>query len=82
MIPVINVIGGKDEKRNNDNYPARTSQGQSQQRQGSREDQPQDEERSEPTYSSDKTPEQLAADQQARFAIMRQQLLGQDARID
>lgn len=82
VIPVINVIGGKDEKRNNDNYPARASQGQNQQRPDSREDQPHDEDRGEPTYSSGKTPEQLAADQQARFAVMRQQLLGQDARVD
>ena len=82
VIPVINVIGGKDEKRNNDNYPARASQGQNQQRLDSREDQPHDEDRGEPTYSSGKTPEQLAADQQARFAVMRQQLLGQDARVD
>jgi ribonuclease J len=58
VIPVINVIGGRNEKQNNDNHQAK---GRPQQQ---------------------KTPEQVAAEQQDRFAQMRASLLGQDARID
>ncbi len=60
VIPVINVIGGKSEKANNDMHPAKGKQ------------QP----------AAPKTPEQVAKEQQDRFAAMRQALLGQDARID
>lgn len=58
VIPVINVIGGRNEKQNNDNHQAK---GKPQQQ---------------------KSPEQVAAEQQDRFAQMRASLLGQDARID
>jgi ribonuclease J len=60
VIPVINVIGGKNERSNNDNHAPRGNNHQQQ----------------------EKSPEAIAKDQQDRFAQMRQQLLGQDARID
>lgn len=55
VIPVVNVIGSKSEKQNNDNHQPKAAQ---------------------------KTPEQIASEQQQKFAAMRQQLLGQDARVD
>lgn len=55
VIPVVNIIGGRAEKQNNDNSAAK---------------------------KPEKTPEQIASEQQQRFAALRQQLLGQDARID
>lgn len=56
VIPVVNVIGGRSEKQNNDNHAAKNT--------------------------ATKAPEQIAREQQDRFAQMRQQLLGQDARTD
>lgn len=62
VIPVVNVVGGRTEKANNDAHVP-TSAG------AAPADQP-------------KTPEQVAQDQQRRFAQMRQRLLNQDARVD
>lgn len=56
VIPVVNVIGGRSEKANNDMH------GQ--------------------TDSIQKSPEEVAQEQQRRFAQMRQKLLNQDARVD
>ncbi len=60
IIPVVNVIGGRSEKANNDLH--KSENGTSQQ-------QP-------------KTPEDIALEQQRRFAQMRQRLLNQDPRVD
>jgi len=68
VIPVINVIGGRNEKQNNDNHAPRTAGAGG----GNRDAQ----------APAEKSPEQQAREQQDRFAAMRQQLLGQDARID
>ena len=59
VIPVVNVIGGRSEKLNNDTHKA-DANGQQQ----------------------PKTPEEIALEQQRRFAQMRQRLLNQDARVD
>src|SRR3989344_6177036 len=59
VIPVVNVIGGRSEKANNDTHKA-DANGQQQ----------------------PKTPEEIALEQQRRFAQMRQRLLNQDARVD
>lgn len=58
VIPVVNVIGGRAEKANNDVH-----------RPGANGERP-------------KTPEEIALEQQRRFAQMRQRLLNQDARVD
>ncbi len=58
VIPVVNIIGGRNENQNNNNSDA------------SKPEKP------------EKTPEQIADEQQQRFAALRQQLLGQDARTD
>lgn len=58
VIPVVNVIGGRSEKANNDIH-----------KNGNGAEQP-------------KTPEEMALEQQRRFAQMRQRLLNQDARVD
>ena len=63
VIPVINIIGGKNERSNNDNHAPRAAGDNSPQQ-------------------PEKSPETIARDQQDRFAAMRQQLLGQDARTD
>lgn len=61
VIPVVNVVGGRTEKANNDAHaPAVTS---------APSEQP-------------KTPEQVAQEQQQRFAQMRQRLLKQDTHVD
>jgi ribonuclease J len=60
VIPVVNVIGGRSEKSNNDLHKTENGNGQSQ----------------------PKTPEEIAIEQQRRFAQMRQRLLNQDARVD
>ena len=79
VIPVINIIGGKNERSNNDNHAPRSANGapNSNGNNGqagvggeNQQQQPQ------------KSLEQQARDQQDRFAAMRQQLLGQDARTD
>lgn len=58
VIPVVNVIGGRIEKANNDLHkPADNGE-------------------------RPKTPEEIALEQQRRFAQMRQRLLNQDARVD
>jgi ribonuclease J len=56
VIPVVNIIGGRNEKQNNDSTGA--------------------------PAKPEKSAEQIAAEQQERFAQLRQQLLGQDARTD
>ena len=56
VIPVVNVIGGRSEKTNNDLHT--------------------------PTASAQKSDEEVALEQQRRFAQMRQRLLNQDARAD
>ena len=73
VIPVINIIGGKNERQNNDNHAPRSANGAQSGGNNQAADQPQ---------RPEKSPEQIARDQQDRFAAMRQQLLGQDARID
>jgi ribonuclease J len=60
VIPVVNVIGGRSEKANNDMHKTENGSGQEQ----------------------PKTPEEIAIEQQRRFAQMRQRLLNQDARVD
>lgn len=57
VIPVVNVIGGRVEKNNNNLH-------------GNGKD------------SAEKTPEEIAVEQQRRFAQLRQRLLNQDARVD
>ena len=59
VIPVVNVIGGRVEKTNNDLH--KTENG---------------------NENGVKTPEEIALEQQRRFAQMRQRLLNQDARVD
>ena len=56
VIPVVNIIGGRNENQNNGNSDAKAK--------------------------PEKSAEQIAAEQQERFAALRQQLLGQDARTD
>jgi ribonuclease J len=60
VIPVVNVIGSRSEKSNNDNHKNNGA---------AQPEQP-------------KTPEEIALEQQRRFAQMRQRLLNQDARVD
>lgn len=60
VIPVVNVIGGRSEKANNDMHKTENGNAQPQ----------------------PKTPEEIALEQQRRFAQMRQRLLNQDARVD
>lgn len=60
VIPVVNVIGSRNEKANNDMH----KQGENGQ------------------TETNKTPEEVALEQQRRFAQMRQRLLNQDARVD
>ena len=61
VIPVVNVIGGRSEKANNDAHkPVVNGQ----------------------APEAPKTPEEIALEQQRRFAQMRQRLLNQDARVD
>lgn len=59
VIPVVNVIGGRSEKANNDLHKTNGN-----------------------GEIVAKTPEEIAAEQQRRFAQMRQRLLNQDARVD
>ncbi|HET7528910.1 MAG TPA: ribonuclease J [Candidatus Saccharimonadales bacterium] len=61
VIPVVNIIGSRSEKVNNDLHNKNGS--------GNVAEQP-------------KTPEEIALEQQRRFAQMRQRLLNQDARVD
>jgi ribonuclease J len=61
VIPVVNVIGGRAEKGNNDMHKTNGN--------GNGNGQP-------------KSPEDIALEQQRRFAQMRQRLLNQDARVD
>ncbi len=63
VIPVVNVVGGRTEKSNNDAHKA-NGNGQAE------------------TADAPKSPEQIALEQQRRFAQMRQRLLNQDARVD
>src|SRR5581483_4614808 len=59
VIPVVNVIGGRSEKANNDIHKPTESNG-----------------------DTGRSPEEVALEQQRRFAQMRQRLLNQDARVD
>ena len=59
VIPVVNVIGGRSEKANNDLHKSGNGEPDEQ-----------------------KSPEEVALEQQRRFAQMRQRLLNQDARVD
>ncbi|HVX58645.1 MAG TPA: ribonuclease J [Candidatus Saccharimonadales bacterium] len=61
VIPVVNVIGGRSEKANNDLHKNAEA--------------PQEPQK-------ERTPEEIALEQQRRFAAMRQRLLNQDARLD
>ncbi len=54
VIPVVNIIGGKNEKQTSPDQPA----------------------------EKQKTPEEIAGEQQARFQAMRERLLNQDPRVD
>jgi ribonuclease J len=63
VIPVVNVIGGRSEKNNNDQHKA-SGNGNGN------------------GNSAEKSPEEIAIEQQRRFAQMRQRLLNQDARVD
>jgi ribonuclease J len=65
VIPVVNIIGGRTEKANNDMHKSSNGNGNS---------------NSQPP--APKTPEEVALEQQRRFAQMRQRLLNQDARVD
>jgi len=60
VIPVVNVIGSRTEKANNDLHGNNNGS----------------------TTETPKTPEEMALEQQRRFAQMRQRLLNQDARVD
>jgi ribonuclease J len=64
VIPVVNIIGGRSEKANNDQHNKQNGNGNGN---GS---------------SQEKSPEEVALEQQRRFAQMRQRLLNQDARVD
>jgi ribonuclease J len=64
VIPVVNVIGGRSEKSNNDMHNKANGNGNG---------------NGQPAV---KTPEEVALEQQRRFAQMRQRLLNQDARVD
>jgi hypothetical protein len=64
VIPVVNIIGGRSEKANNDQHNKQNGNGSGN---GS---------------SQEKSPEEVALEQQRRFAQMRQRLLNQDARVD
>jgi ribonuclease J len=63
VIPVVNVIGSRSEKNNNDMHKANGN--------GNGNGNP-----------VEKSPEEVAIEQQKRFAQMRQRLLNQDARVD
>jgi hypothetical protein len=68
VIPVVNVIGGRSEKQNNNassSQPNTNGNGSNGNGNG-----------------AEKSPEELAQEQQRRFAQMRQRLLNQDARVD
>jgi ribonuclease J len=62
VIPVVNVIGGRSEKANNDAHKNGAANGNG--------------------AEQPKSPEEIALEQQRRFAQMRQRLLNQDARVD
>jgi ribonuclease J len=64
VIPVVNVIGGRSEKANNDIHNKANGSGNGN------------------GQPAAKTPEEVALEQQRRFAQMRQRLLNQDARVD
>jgi ribonuclease J len=63
VIPVVNIIGSRSEKNNNDMHKA-SGNGNGNGNQ------------------TEKSPEEVAIEQQKRFAQMRQRLLNQDARVD
>jgi ribonuclease J len=63
VIPVVNIIGSRSEKNNNDMHKA-SGNGNGNGNQ------------------AEKSPEEVAIEQQKRFAQMRQRLLNQDARVD
>ncbi len=73
VIPVVNVIGGKPLAGKNAQNPGK----QEQQKGKEKTSQPEV-----PAAPEPPTPEQIATEQQQRFAEMRAKLLGQDARVD
>lgn len=74
VIPVVNVIGGAGKQQNNGEGKAQQN---GKQRNGnSSKAQPAE------VVVAEPTPEQIAREQQQRFAEMRAKLLGQDARVD
>jgi ribonuclease J len=76
VIPVVNVIGGKPGGNGNGKAgksdDKSSGNGQDKGKQSKSQSQP----------KPDPTPEDIAAEQQRRFAEMRAKLLGQDARVD
>ena len=75
VIPVVNVIGGKPNGANGKSSGDKNGEKQTSDK-NSRGKQPAAPAKVEPT------PEQIAEEQQRRFAEMRAKLLGQDARVD
>lgn len=74
VIPVINVIGGKPSSSNGNGGSAK--QGDKSAQEGKKPRGNKSQPKPEPT------PEEIAEEQQRRFAEMRAKLLGQDARVD
>ncbi|HSX30259.1 MAG TPA: ribonuclease J [Candidatus Saccharimonadales bacterium] len=70
VIPVVNVIGGKGEAKNGHGNGNGNASANSNGNGANGQPQP------------EKTPEEIAAEQQQRFQRMRERLLGQDARVD
>lgn len=68
VIPVINVVSGSGKQ--NGNGDSKSQQGKQRAAQA------------QPAAPTEPTPEQIAREQQQRFAEMRAKLLGQDARVD
>lgn len=84
VIPVVNVIGGGKPAQSTANSPqAQAQSGRRAPQKGNRQakDVAQSAEPAQPVVPP-QTPEQVAAEQQQRFAEMRAKLLGQDARVD
>lgn len=74
VIPVVNVVGGGSGGKQNGAASTKNQQ-QGKQRSQDKQQQPQ-------PVVAEPTPEQIALEQQQRFAEMRAKLLGQDARVD
>ncbi|TXG78084.1 ribonuclease J [Patescibacteria group bacterium] len=80
VIPVVNVIGGKPSGNGNGNGNGGNAK-QTNKSAGSAGGKGGKQEKSAPD-KPEPTPEEIAAEQQRRFAEMRAKLLGQDARVD